>query len=71
MNVEQGNQILAGNSASTVSLGINPIQPGPGPIIVDIYSENYPLVKMEGADPQISSAMDQLNDFWVDQEKEN
>ena len=71
MNVEQGNQVLAGSSASTISLGINPIQPGPGPIIVDIYSENYSLVNTEGTDPQINSAMDQLNDFWVNEERNN
>ncbi len=71
MAVEEGNQIIIGSSASTVSLGINPMQPGPGPIIVDIFSENYPLVSTEKADPQITSAMDHLNNFWVDEEKEN
>ena len=66
--VEQGNQILIGSSDSTVSLGVNPIQPGPGPIVVDIYSEKYSLVNVEGTDPQITSVMDQFNNFWVDEE---
>jgi hypothetical protein len=66
--VEQGNQIVAGNSASTVSAGVNTNQPGSGPFIVDVYSESYELVKTEGGDTQTAPAMKQLNDIWLDDE---
>ena len=42
-------------------LNIKHIQP-------DIYSEKYSLVNVKGTDPQITSVMDQFNDFWVDEE---
>ena len=66
--VEQGNQIVAGNSGSTVSAGVNTNQPGSGPFIVDVYSESYELVKTEVGDTQIAPAMKQLNDLWLDDE---
>ena len=69
--VEKGNQIVTGNSGSTVSAGVNPLQPGPGPVIVDVYSQKYKLVNTEGAEPQIVPALGQLNDIWVDDEEEN
>ncbi|MBC8283117.1 MAG: hypothetical protein H8E32_04830, partial [Nitrospinae bacterium] len=69
--VGKGNQIVTGNSGSTVSAGVNPLQPGPGPVIVDVYSQKYKLVNTEGAEPQIVPALGQLNDIWVDDEEEN
>ena len=37
-------------------------------VINNIYSEKYSLVNVKGTDPQITSVMDQFNDFWVDEE---
>ncbi|MBT6716736.1 MAG: hypothetical protein HOB18_03705, partial [Nitrospina sp.] len=69
--VGKSNQIVTGNSGSTVSAGIAPLQPGSGPVIVDVYSEQYNLVSTEGIDPLVAPAMNQLNDFWVNEEEEN
>jgi len=69
--VEQGNQIIAGSSSSTVSAGVNSPQPGVGPVVIDVFSQKYELVKTEGGDPQITPAMDQLNDLWLNDEDEN
>ena len=66
--VEQGNQIVAGNSGSTVSAGVNTDLPGTDPFIVDVYSESYELVKTEAGDTQIAPAIKQLNDIWLDEE---
>jgi hypothetical protein len=66
--VEQGNQIVAGNSSSTVSAGVNTNLPGTDPFIVDVYSESYELVKTEAGDTQIAPAIKQLNDLWMDEE---
>ncbi|MEK9627603.1 MAG: hypothetical protein VW455_01130, partial [Nitrospinota bacterium] len=71
MVVEQGNQTIPGGSTSTVSGGIDQPQPGPGPVIVDVFSQNYELVKTEGIDPGVGTGVNQLNNFWVEEEKEN
>ena len=71
MTVAQGNQAIAGNNTSTVSAGVAPLQPGPGPIIVDVFSQPYELIKMEEVDPQLAPAMNQWNDIWVGEENEN
>ena len=71
MAVAQGNKSIAGNSSSTVSAGISALQLGAGPIIVDVFSQPYELVKIEGTDPQVAPAMNQLNDIWVSEENGN
>ena len=67
MTVAQGK----GNSSSTVSAGIGSLQLGAGPVIVDVFSQPYELVKVEGIDPQTAPAVNQLNDVWVSEENEN
>ena len=67
MTVAQGK----GNSSSTVSAGIGSLQLGAGPVIVDVFSQSFELVKIEGADPQVAPAMNQLNDIWVSEENGN
>ena len=66
MTVAQGK----GNSSSTVSAGLS-AQMGAGPVIVDVFSQPYELVKIEGIDPQTAPALNQLNDVWVSEENEN
>ena len=67
MTVAQGK----GNSSSTVSAGIGSLQLGAGPVIIDVFSQPYELVKVEGIDPQTAPAVNQLNDVWVSEENEN
>jgi trimeric autotransporter adhesin len=69
--VESGNQIQVGSGTSTVAVNIAPQQPGPGPVIVDVYSESYQLVDTKEMGPEIPGDIGQLNNFWLSEEEEN
>jgi filamentous hemagglutinin family protein len=68
--VESGNQVQVGSGASTVAVNIAPQQPGPGPVVVDVFSEDYKLVK--AGDSDLPAGVEQLNNiFTKDDEEEN
>jgi trimeric autotransporter adhesin len=69
--VESSNQIQVGSGVSTVAVNIDPSQSGPGPIIVDVYSESFKLVDTKEMGPGISADTGQLNNFWLGEEEEN
>jgi hypothetical protein len=63
--VESANKIVVGSGASTVAVNIDSSQLGSGPVTVDVFSEQFPLIISEGVD------VGDFNSVWVSDEDEN
>jgi hypothetical protein len=63
--VESANKIVVGSGASTVAVNIDSSLLGSGPVTVDVFSEQFPLLVSEGVD------VGEFNSVWVSDEDEN
>ena len=53
-----------GTASKTVSQTINTGAAGPGPIVVDLFSESFGLIKMEGGSADLSSSVEKMDNVW-------
>ena len=56
----------SGTTSKTVtsSQNINTGEATTGPIVVDLFSENFELIKMEGGNPELSSSIEKMDNIW-------
>ena len=54
----------SGITSMTVSQKINTWSAEPGPIVVDLFSESFELIKMEGGNPDLSSSIEKIDNVW-------
>ena len=54
----------SGTSSNTVSQSINTGSAGPGPIVVDLFSESFELIKVEGGSPELASSIEKMDNVW-------
>ena len=52
-------------------MGVDSDFSGSGPLLVDVFAENYELVNTEGFGTKLTPAIEQLNDFWFSESEEN
>ena len=70
-SIDKNNQKSVGGSIKTVALGVGSDFSGSGPLLVDVFAENYELVNTEGFGEELTPAVEQLNDFWFSEGEEN
>ena len=51
----------------TSSQNINTEEATPGPIAVDLFSENFELIKMEGGNSDLSSSIEKMDNIWSEE----
>ena len=56
----------SGTTSKTVtsSKKINTREVTPGPIVVDLFSESFELIKVEGGSPELASSIEKMDNVW-------
>ena len=54
----------SGTASKNVSQSINTGSAGPGPIVVDLFSESFELITMEGGSPDLASSIEKMDNVW-------
>ncbi len=55
-----------GSTSNTVSHSgnINTGAAGPGPVVVDLFSKSFELIKIEGGSPDVSASLEKMDNVW-------
>jgi len=56
-----------GSTSNTVSGNINTGAAGPGPVVVDLFSKSFELIKIEGGSPDVSASIEKMDNIWSEE----
>ena len=59
----------SGTASKNISQSINTGSAGPGPIVVDVFSESFELIKVEGGSPDLASSIEKMDNVWSGESK--